>query len=391
PAGMLPLTAPQTYTWALELYRYPDWDPNQTTEPNQLVRADLYRFMTSSVPTVNTSPADQYKFPAETAVFTAVFNAISPVTGAVWYKDGQALNPADPDVTIAITNGTGDLYTVTLTLANVETADDGAYTCVAENVGGSSAPTEAAYLVIKRPIAYWPLEGNADDAVNGYDGTLLGSPVFEAGKVGQAMVFDGLNDWIDLPDGFANFRSGLTFTVWAKPTATASWARFFDFGNGADAGNIYFSRNGTGADLTFSTLGGSVTASGVLALNEWQWFAVTVDETGNAVIYKNGVSVQTGTVTIPAVVTRTSNFLGKSNWAADALYKGLMDEIRLYNYALTADEIATLYADVAGPFCRTSLSYDLNKDCVVDLQDVAKLAEQWLTCGYWPSPCPPLP
>ena len=393
PAGMLPLTAPQVYTWVVDGYGYPASDPNHTGEPNQLIAGPVWHFLTSSVPTVAADPEDQYKFPGESAVFTAEFESITPVTAATWYKTGSpdvALDSDDPYITVSITDEGGNLYLVTLTMDNLEIADDGAYYCIAEN-GGISEPTATADLIIKRQIAYWPFDGDAADTVNGYTGTMVGSPAFEAaGKVNQALIFDGTNDYVDLPDGFTNFQSGLTIAVWANPSAVTSWARFIDFGNGT-ANNILFARNGLTNDLTLDTADGAVTAAGVIDLNVWQWFAATVDESGNVVIYKNGLSVQTGTAGVPAVVTRTSNYIGESNWVADALYEGMMDEMRIYNYALSADDVAALYANVEGPFCRTPLTYDLDGDCVVGVGDLAVLAAQWMECGYWPSVCPPLP
>jgi hypothetical protein len=94
------------------------------------------------------------------------------------------------------------------------------------------------------------------------NGTLFGDPNFVTDGVHTAMEFDGTDDYVQLPAGFDNFRSGLTFTVWAKPAAAASWARFFDFGNGADVNNVFVTRNGTTSNLTFNTSNGLVTANG---------------------------------------------------------------------------------------------------------------------------------
>ncbi len=395
PAEMLPLSAPQTYTWVVDGYNYPISDPNQTGEPNQLAISKLWKFFTSSVPTVHASPADQYKFPGETAVFSAVFDAVTPVTEVFWYRDNTVLNPSDPDVTIEIINGTEDQYTAMLTLANIGLVDEGSYFCVAYNSGGSSSPTGSAYLVVKRQLAGWNLDADASDSIGNYNGTLYGNPTLVSEGNRQAMVFDGVNDYIQLPPGFANFNAGMTISVWAKPSVAGSWARFIDFGNftqgGAQIDNILFTRYGVDPTVRFDSGGGAVNAANVMALNEWQHFGITMTQTGAVTIYKNGLSIQTGTVARPAVVERNYNYIGKSNWTADALYSGAMDEIKIYNYALSADDMATLYSDVAGPFCRTPQKYDFNGNCVVDLGDLEMFAAKWLDCGYWPAVCPPLP
>jgi hypothetical protein len=87
---------------------------------------------------------------------------------------------------------------------------------------------------------------------------------------------------------------------------------------------------------------------------------------------------------VPTVVTRTLNYIGESNWEADTLYHGLMDDLRIYNYALDADTLATMYSETAGRYCRFKPELDLNDNCIVDIGDFAILAQSWLECGFWP-------
>jgi hypothetical protein len=70
----------------------------------------------------------------------------------------------------------------------------------------------------------------------------------------------------------------------------------------------------------------------------------------------------------------------------------MMDEIKVYNYAMTAGEIAQVYYEAEGEFCLENPVGDLSgpqgePDCVVDLHDLQKLAEEFLACGYFPE-CP---
>ncbi|MER3407150.1 MAG: hypothetical protein C4278_01870, partial [Patescibacteria group bacterium] len=60
------------------------------------------------------------------------------------------------------------------------------------------------------------------------------------GKIGWALAFDGVNDYVALPSGFANFSSGFSVAVWGYPTANGWWERFIDLGNGACNNNILF-------------------------------------------------------------------------------------------------------------------------------------------------------
>lgn len=183
-------------------------------------------------------------------------------------------------------------------------------------------------------------------------GTLLPTnnpPVWTSGHFGNALQFDGTNDYVDIPDGFDNFQAGVTINVWAYPTAAKNYARFVDFGNGQANDNIIFGRVGTGTNLFAEVWNGSsnggrvTTATGAISLNTWQMFTVTVDASGNVKIYKNAQLIQTGTTAVPQNVVRTRNYIGRSNWSADAYYQGSMDDVRIYSYPLDQTAITNLY------------------------------------------------
>ena len=198
---------------------------------------------------------------------------------------------------------------------------------------------------------------------------------------------------MDLPDDFSDFSVGLTIAVWANPAVVTNWARFVDLGNGPDSDNIFLTRNTSTNNLTLNVFkgtatAGNVTATNALDLNQWQMFVATMDDGGNVVLYKNGLPVQTGTISLkPNIVPRTGNFIGVSNWTTDAFYNGAMDELRIYNYAISADAVADLYSAVVGNFCRTPQTLDYDGNCKVDLPDFAIFAADWLKCGLYPE-CP---
>ena len=206
-------------------------------------------------------------------------------------------------------------------------------------------------------VGRWTLDETsgtiADDSGAGnMDGTLMNGLSFSAdsvpGPVGTALSFDGSDDYIDLPDGFGDFAKGCTISLWACPTAVRNWARFMDLGNGAASNNIWFGRQGTTGNLAFECWSGSgsnglVAAPDAIALNEWQMFTVTVDGFGNVRLFKNGQPIQTGT-SAPASIRRTNNYIGRSNWSADAYYQGHLDDVRIYNYNLSDAEVLDLYA-----------------------------------------------
>src|SRR5262249_50290124 len=144
----------------------------------------------------------------------------------------------------------------------------------------------------------------ADASGNGLTATYVGGPTLGAvgspvGGSDTAVQLNGTGQYIQMPNGFADFTSGLTLEIWANPTAVSNGARFFDLGNGPYAENIILYRSGTTNDLRFAIYrGGSVvtdvTAPNAIQLNSWQHFAVTMDVAGTVKLFKNGQVIATG-------------------------------------------------------------------------------------------------
>jgi arabinan endo-1,5-alpha-L-arabinosidase len=244
-------------------------------------------------------------------------------------------------------------------------------------------------------IAWWKFdEGSGtvaeDSSTSNYDGNIIG-PTWVTNDPNRPIVlsFDGTNDYVDLPDGFADF-DGLTVAVWAYPTAATSNSRFIDLGNGQANNNILLGRSSSTNSLIFEVYYGTVRigyllASGAIELNKWQHFAATVDESGYSVLYKNGQPIQTGSTTPPWNVTRTNNYIGRSNWASYAYCQGRLDDIRLYDKALSANDVNNIYwrgippTDCALVHARGyGLVADWIKDCYIDFYDLAFMANSWL-------------
>ena len=144
--------------------------------------------------------------------------------------------------------------------------------------------------------------------------------------------------------GFADFTGGFSSGVWVYPTSTASWSRFFDFGNGGTSNNIFLARNGTTSTLNYTVRIGSssqqLEVANAIELNKWQYFSVVQQANGCTTLYKNGVSIGTGSVQVPANLTRTLNYVGKSNVSSDPLFAGQMSNLSIWNRPLSAGEVA---------------------------------------------------
>jgi len=377
-----------TYHWQVDGWDQFYTDPN-SSDPNYF-KGTLWSFNATASPVfVEITPAYQAKFVGETAdPITATFNSSTGITYAWYSSEDDATDTLADDALV-------DTGSDTLSLGSVGIDDGAYYYCVADNGGQTVSPT--VRVSIKRQLLHYTFDGNVQDS-SGYNlhGIHVGEPNFVTDAIfGQSLWFDGTTDYVQCPNdlelttpAFNDFSPGMTITVWAKPDAAAGWARFFDVGNGPGVNNIFLTREWTTGNLIYNNNNGLVNAGGEIALNVWQMFAATVDESGNVVLYKNGLPVQNGSVGAPAIVERTSNYVGESNYEADALYSGLMDDLQVWNYALTEDNIADMYAAGAGNFCRYPEipgEYDYNGNCVVDLPDFAEFASMWLECGLYPN------
>ncbi|MGH2271482.1 LamG-like jellyroll fold domain-containing protein, partial [Anaerohalosphaeraceae bacterium U12dextr] len=205
-------------------------------------------------------------------------------------------------------------------------------------------------------LGYWKFDDLAgptasDTSAMASSGTLNGGMTFEknavAGVRGQALSFDGVDDFVQITNGTSTPGTGFTVCLWAYPTAVKTWARFIDFGNGSASDNILLARYSTTNDLVLeayngSSSGGIVRAANAIELNQWQHFAATLDSAGNAKLYKNGILIQSGTTGIFKKIARINSYIGKSNWSADQLYQGVMDEVQIFNSVLTQQQIQTL-------------------------------------------------
>jgi len=203
--------------------------------------------------------------------------------------------------------------------------------------------------------AFYTMDGNVQDtAGKKYDGTLNGDASYETGYAGQALIFNGVNAYVDLPIGaLLNSLSDITITMWVNSSGTGGdWQRVFDFGT--DTTNYMFlsSHQTATGPMTFGIRTTTVaevrvTAPARLATG-WHHVAVAISSTTmTAELYLDGVVVGRNTVTVlpKDLGNTTKNFLGDSQWEGDAFFTGSLDEFRIYNRALSEAEVRYLAGD----------------------------------------------
>ncbi len=198
-------------------------------------------------------------------------------------------------------------------------------------------------------VAWWTGDGNADDVIGTADGSLVGNTTFVSGLADQAFSLDGSGDYVSAPFAYAG---AFTLDLWANANTTSQtvFTSVFSSANPGNynphfqiefdgAGNYRFDGGNSELELAF----GAVATA-------WQHIAITYDGT-DVSTYLNGVFVATGTW---AGLGATLGFeivkIG-INRDTSRSFDGLVDEVEIYDRALSASEIQDIY-NAGGDKCK---------------------------------------
>jgi hypothetical protein len=208
-------------------------------------------------------------------------------------------------------------------------------------------------------VALWPGEGDANDVVGSNNGSPVGALNYTNGEAGQAFVFDGSTSYISVPASLSldiGTGSGFTIKCWVQPSSAGILAPLVEWDSARTDGLQLWVNGSLDLAVNIKDTSGSAhkfnTAAGVLSTSELRHVAFTYDRgSGAAVIYVNGNVV--ATTNIGNVIPQTTyplnigRRLGQPIGYGDT-YGGLLDELSLYNRALSASEIQADYAAGGG-------------------------------------------
>jgi Concanavalin A-like lectin/glucanases superfamily/Immunoglobulin domain/Immunoglobulin I-set domain len=254
-----------------------------------------------------------------------------------------------------------------LVLGDVQLTDAGTYRVVVSNLVSSVLSSNAMLTVNPAPtncdpvssglVSWWPGEGNANDVIGGNNGMVIGGLSYTNGEVGQAFQLDGTSGYVDVPaSGSLNVGTNNGFTVegWINPSDISAQRPVVEWKVDGSVGaevHLWISVGGTGclyANLVdVNNVGHSLaTVAGVIQAGVFQHVAVTYDKvSGVADLYWNGSVVATANVGSFTPKTGNDLLLGcrLNNGGGGVYFAGALDEISLYNRALTSDEVAAIY------------------------------------------------
>jgi len=275
----------------------------------------------------------------------------------------------------------------------------------AQGEGTSCVTTDCAQPRVDSPVAHWKLDEAQDtvayDSAGINDAVLYGNPTWQpiGGIIDGALDFDGDGDYV-VNDNFGSLLNGLdalTVALWVKSDVTNTDKGFIHFEDpfGADnRGMRYDAMGATGGGVNVIKIGVTSDAaegppawpgrqqlesSSDVQTTDWQHLAMTWSTGQQLKLYINGV-LDTPMANAPALTGLLTGYTkviigkGGKDETADAGWDGLLDDVRIYDYALSADQIVQL-------LCDRRPRGDLNRDCKVNLLDLVILASSWLDCG----------
>ena len=188
----------------------------------------------------------------------------------------------------------------------------------------------------------------ADASGRGNAGTIAGATRSASGRFGGALTFDGVNDLVTVPDAASlDLTTGMTLEAWVNPTALGTaWRTAMLKERGSGLAYALYAHDGAGHNAGYAFTGAErgVASPAALPLNAWTHVATTYDGT-TLRQYVGGVQVASTAVSGALTVsTGALRFGGNNVWGE--WFAGRLDELRVYNRALTAAEVA---ADVTRP------------------------------------------
>ena len=253
---------------------------------------------------------------------------------------------------------------------------------------GQEPPNIAKYFGACAPppagmAGWWPGDGNANDVQSGYNGTLHNGATFtSAGKVGSAFDFPGTNSYV-FAAGTTNIAGGpqATYDAWVHPTTTPAIGNYGSVFGAGDSTQpswnpqqcriLYYNFAGSPqfyADCGVNNNGSQISRTTTNSYAPGSWYHVAaVVKNGNIDLYVNGVLDNGAGSSIAGASINT--LAGQFVWMGSVVradqavvgmpFTGLLDEVEIINRALSAGEVAAIYAADAAGKCKPGATQNI--------------------------------
>lgn len=389
-----------TYWWRVDSY-----EPNEIGSQVPICHTGkAWHFISArAIAEIVAHPSDQTVAAGSAAQF--VVSANLTTQGYQWYKNDQAL-----------TNG-GNISgsnSPVLTIENVMLADEGYYHCVVSNDIPSQAASLKARLMTRRLVGHWKFDGNLNnEIISGLDAVIVSanpeltptigfSAENEAAVGTSALTMNNIDGdttgWLTIPGSgeLYNFPpQGITVNAWVK-TARTGYQGLLGKRVGSEAAgfNLLATNNSPYAAFALRNPGDAgIAADTTVSINNDQWHMITgvlrqVNDGLLVELYVDGIRRDTKGPHPVSWGSASDLFIGANRADGTNLLTGMIDDLKIFCYPLTMEEIADEYkAVVPGILCidPTFEGYqvDFDGNCVVNLADFAAMAQAWLATGLY--------
>jgi hypothetical protein len=217
-----------------------------------------------------------------------------------------------------------------------------------------------------------------DASGNGNTGTITNA-TWTTGKFGSALLFNGTNALVTILDAASlHLTTAMTLEAWVNPgTVTSQWRDVIYKGNDNYFLEATSNKSVPAGSGTFGTANVVTYGTTALPQNAWSHLALTYDG-ATLRLYVNGVQVSSQART-GNILTSTNPLQIGGDTFFGQFFTGIIDEVRVYNVALTAAQIQTdMTTAIGGASTSTSCGCDLNGDGAVNIVDVQKAINELL-------------
>ena len=215
-----------------------------------------------------------------------------------------------------------------------------------------------AAVVTKGLVSYWILDKSTikgdtvKDIFGDNDGKIMGKPEIVEGKIGEALHFDGEDDYVEVESNESLTSEEYSIDTWVMgdgpPTVGGACRQWIAKGEGC--GTYVFSWDHGGSEfvpsIAFQTAGGAWPAAKIEeSLKGEEWYHIVGIWDGKILkIYLNGKLSKETKVGDSPVIDDGPVQIGGCNKVGN-MFKGAVDEVKIYNRALTEDEVLNNFQD----------------------------------------------
>ena len=197
-----------------------------------------------------------------------------------------------------------------------------------------------------KELNYWKFEEGAgntahDEGINKNNGTINGATWKNETecRTGNCLSFDGVNDYVSYsPTGSDNYP--ITFSAWAKPNTLSQNGIILSF-DGTNVDEAFGIYSGGDQILISHNYYGLSGISNYLTAGKWQNWTVVFEDASTFHFYLDGVELPLSNIGDRYDVSGTA--FGARNNGAERQFNGLIDDVKIFNYALTEEQVKQNY------------------------------------------------